>query len=107
MDNIIKVNDENFNEIVLNSTIPVVVTFSAEWCGACKMISPILDMMRVEYSGHAIITKVDVDNSPETSNKYGIRNIPATLYFKNGEVVDKQVGAAPKSTLVNKLNAII
>ena len=98
----IEVNDTNFEEIVLSSDKPVLVDFWAEWCGPCRMISPIVEELHNEYEGKAVITKVDVDASPNTAAKFGVRNIPTILFFKNGEVVDKQVGAVPKSTLVEK-----
>jgi len=103
----IAVNDTNFEEIVVKSDKPVLVDFWAEWCGPCRMIGPIVDELSTEFEGKALMVKVDVDECPETSAKYGIRNIPTILFIKNGEVVDKQVGAVPKNTLVNKLNAIL
>ena len=103
----IAVNDTNFEELVVKSDKPVLVDFWAEWCGPCRMIGPIVDELSTEFEGKALMVKVDVDECPEISAKYGIRNIPTILFIKNGEVVDKQVGAVPKSTLVNKLNAIL
>jgi thioredoxin 1 len=102
-----EVNEANFDELVLKSDKPVLVDFWAEWCGPCRMIGPIVEEMGHEYEGKAVIVKVDVDNNNGIANKYGIRNIPTVLFFKNGEVADKQVGAVPKSTLVNKLNALM
>jgi thioredoxin 1 len=103
----IEVGDGNFEEMVIKSEVPVIVDFWAEWCGPCKMISPILEEISKEYTGKALVTKCDVDNNPRTTAKYGIRNIPTVLFFKNGEVSDKQVGAVPKSNFVNKLNALL
>lgn len=103
----IEVGDGNFEEVVIKSEVPVIVDFWAEWCGPCKMISPILEEISKEYTGKALVTKCDVDNNPRTTAKYGIRNIPTVLFFKNGEVSDKQVGAVPKSNFVNKLNALL
>ena len=103
----IEVNDTNFEEIVLSSDKPVLVDFWAEWCGPCRMISPIVEELHNEYEGKAIVTKVDVDASPNTAAKFGVRNIPTILFFKNGEVVDKQVGAVPKSTLVEKIDGLL
>lgn len=101
------VNDTNFEEVVLKSDKPVLVDFWAEWCGPCRMLTPLVEELYTEYEGKAVVTKVDVDSSPETAAKFGIRNIPTILFFKNGEIVDKQVGAVPKSTLAAKLDALM
>jgi thioredoxin 1 len=103
----IEVTDANFEEIVIKSDKPVLVDFWAEWCGPCRMIAPIVKEIGEEYQGKAIVVKVDVDSNPGVSARFGIRNIPTVLFFKNGEVADKQVGAVPKSSLVNKLNALL
>lgn len=99
------ITDANFDEVVLKSDKPVLVDFWAEWCGPCRMVGPVVEELAKEYDGKAVIGKVDVDSNPEVSMKFGIRNIPALLFFKNGEIVDKQIGAAPKSVLANKLEA--
>ena len=104
---VVEVTDQNFDEIVLQSEIPVMVDLWAAWCGPCKMIHPIIDELSKEYDGKALMAKLDVDSQRETAMKYGIRNIPTVLYFKNGEVVDKQVGAVPKSKFVEKLEPIL
>jgi thioredoxin 1 len=103
----LEVNDGNFEELVIKSGIPVVVDFWAEWCGPCRMIAPMMEELSNEYSGKALVVKCDVDNSPNVASKYSIRNIPTVLFFKDGKVADKQVGAVPKSNFVNKLNALI
>lgn len=103
----IDVTDSNFDEMVLKSDKPVIVDFWAEWCGPCRMVGPIVKDISEEFSDKAVVAKVDVDSNPQISNKFGIRNIPTILYFKNGQVVDKQVGAVPKSVLVNKLEALL
>ena len=103
----IEVNDANFEELVLKSDKPVLVDFWAEWCGPCRVIAPVVEELSQEYDGKAVITKVDVDSNPETAVKFGIRNIPTILFIKNGEVVDKQVGAAPKATLAAKIDALL
>jgi len=101
------VNDTNFDEVVLSSDKPVVVDFWAEWCGPCKMIGPYIEQMADEFRDKAVIVKCDVDSSPNVARRFSIRNIPTVLFFKNGQVVDKQVGAAQKSVFVNKLTALL
>lgn len=101
----IEITDSNFEEVVLNSDKPVLIDFWAEWCGPCRMVGPLVEEMSKEYEGKAIIGKLDVDSNPNITVKYGIRNIPALLYFKGGEVVDRQVGAVPKNILSAKLDA--
>ena len=103
----ITVNDANFKEIVINANKPVVIDFWAPWCGPCRAIAPIIDELVVEYDGKAIITKCDVDNSSELPIKYGIRNIPTLLFFKNGELADKVVGATTKAEIVKKITSLI
>jgi thioredoxin 1 len=103
----LEVNDSNFDEVVVKSAKPVVVDFWAEWCGPCRMIAPIIEELAKEYSEKIVVTKCDVDNSPAVAAKYGIRNIPTVLFFKNGSIADKQVGAVPKNVFVNKINALL
>ncbi|WP_319591399.1 thioredoxin [uncultured Draconibacterium sp.] len=103
----LEITDANFEELVMNSDKPVMIDFWAVWCGPCRMIAPIVEEMSTEYEGKAVIGKVDVDNNQDVAMKYGIRNIPTVLFVKNGEVVDKQVGAAPKQAFVDKLNALL
>ena len=103
----LEATDGNFDELVLNSDKPVIVDFWAEWCGPCRMVGPIVEEVGVDYDGKAVVAKVDVDSNPGITAKYGIRNIPTILFFKNGEVADKQVGAVPKSTIVAKLDALL
>lgn len=100
----VEITDANFEELVLKSDKPVLVDFWAEWCGPCRMVGPVVEDIAKEYEGKAFVGKVNVDVNPEISVKFGIRNIPALLFFKNGEVVDKQVGAVPKSVLTEKLD---
>jgi thioredoxin 1 len=97
--------DANFDELVLKSDKPVLVDFWAEWCGPCRMVGPIVEELAKDYEGKAVIGKVNVDENSEISGKFGIRNIPTLLVFKNGEIVDKQVGVAPKNALASKLDA--
>jgi thioredoxin 1 len=97
--------DANFEELVLKSDKPVLVDFWAEWCGPCRMVGPVVEELANEYTGKAVVGKVNVDLNSSISMNYGIRNIPTLLFFKNGQVVDKQVGVAQKSVLAAKLDA--
>ena len=101
----LELTNDNFEELVLKSDKPVLVDFWAEWCGPCRMVGPIVEELAKDYEGKAVIGKVNVDEHGEISSKFGIRNIPTLLVFKNGEVVDKQVGVAQKSVLTGKIDA--
>jgi thioredoxin 1 len=103
----LEITDANFDELVLKSDKPVIVDFWAEWCGPCRMIGPIIDEMSKEYEGKAVIGKVNVDLNSNVSAKFNVRSIPTVLFIKNGEVVDKSVGAVPKTNLVSKLEALL
>ena len=103
----IEITDKNFDELVKNSDKTVLVDFWAQWCGPCLAMGPVIEELAKEYDGKAVIGKLDVDNNPQVSQAFGVRNIPTILFFKNGEIIDKQVGAVPKSTLVKKLEAHI
>jgi len=103
----INISDSNFEQEVLQSDIPVIVDFWAEWCGPCKALTPIVEELGEDYAGKVKIVKMDVDANPQTPMKYSIRNIPTLLFFKNGEKVDKQVGLVPKKKLEKKLNTLL
>jgi thioredoxin 1 len=96
--------DSNFDEVI-NSGKPVLVDFWAEWCGPCKMIGPVVEELAGDYDGKAVVAKLNVDENPQTTAKFGVRSIPTLLVFKGGQIVDKQVGAVPKSVLNQKLAA--
>jgi len=103
----LEATDSNFEELVLQSNKVVIVDFWAEWCGPCRMVGPIVEEVGMDYDGKAMVAKLDVDSNPGVTTKYGIRNIPTILFFKNGELADKQVGAVPKSIIVRKLEALL
>jgi thioredoxin 1 len=105
--NTVEVTDANFKQLVLESPHPVLVDFWAAWCGPCLAIAPSLEELGAEYQGKVTIAKLDVDSNPVTSQEYRVMNIPTMLVFKNGQIVDKQVGGVPKSVLKNKLEAAI
>ncbi|MEC7877990.1 MAG: thioredoxin [Bacteroidota bacterium] len=100
----LEISDSNFNEIVTKNSV-VLIDFWAEWCGPCRMIAPMIEELANEYNGKAIVGKLDVDNNQESSIKFGVRSIPTLLVFKNGELVDRHVGAVPKDTLSKSLDS--
>ena len=101
------VTDQNFDEEVMQAGVPVMVDFFAEWCGPCKMLMPIVEEMAGEYEGKAKIVKVNVDDSPETAQKYGVMSIPTLIFVKDGAEADRLTGAMPKDVLAEKLNALL
>lgn len=98
--------DANFNDIVAEG-LPVVLDFSAAWCGPCQKVGPIIDELSAKYEGKVNIGKCDVDENDELPSQYGVRNIPTILFIKNGEVVDKQIGAATKDAIEAKITALL
>jgi len=100
----LELNDSNFDEVIKGDK-PVLVDFWAEWCGPCKMIGPAVEELAGDYEGRAVVAKLNVDENPQITARFGVRSIPTLLVFKNGQVVDKQVGAVPKSVLSQKLQA--
>lgn len=102
-----QVNDSNFEEVVLKSNKPVVVDFWAEWCGPCRAIGPIIEDLAREYEGKVVVAKLNVDENTVTSTNYDIRSIPTLLFFKDGKVVDKLIGAVPKNNIKAKIDALL
>lgn len=107
IDSPVHVSDENFEETVLNSSVPVIVDFWAPWCGPCHMVAPILDEIAKEYAGQLIVAKVNTDENPGWATRFGVRGIPTMLFIKGGEEIDRQVGAVPKQFIANKLSPIL
>lgn len=103
----LELTDSNFNELILNSDKLTVVDFWAPWCGPCKVLGPVIDELATEYDSKVVIGKVNVDDNPEVSSHFGIRNIPTVLFIKDGKIIDIQVGMAPKASLVTKINSHI
>lgn len=102
-----EINDSNYEELVINSGKVAMIDFWAEWCGPCRMLTPIVDELYQEFDGKAIIGKVNVDDNPAITSKFGIRNIPTILFFKDGVLVDKMVGTNSKATLSAKINSLL
>ena len=101
------ITDDNFEISVLKSDKPVMLDFWAEWCGPCRAIAPQINELSEEYADKAIVGKLNIEQAPEITQRYAIRNIPTILFFKGGEVVDKQVGLTSKATLAAKLDALL
>ena len=103
----VEITDATFEKVVLESDKPVMVDFWAAWCGPCRMVGPIVEEISDEYKGRAVVGKVDVDANQDFASKYGVRNIPTVLLFKNGEIVGRQVGVAPKAKYTEALDAVL
>ena len=103
----LEITDATFDNIVLQSDKPVLVDLWAAWCGPCRMVGPIIDELSNDYDGKAIVGKVDVDSNQEFAAKYGVRNIPTVLLFKNGELVDRKVGVSPKQVYAEAIDSAL
>jgi thioredoxin 1 len=103
---VIHLDEATFDEVLRDSNVPLLVDFWATWCGPCRMIAPELEEIAEEQAEAVRIVKVDVDNNPELSNRFGIRNIPTLLFFKGGELKDRVVGLTSKTDLISRLNAL-
>ena len=103
----VEVTDEKFEGDVIDSELPVLVDFWAEWCQPCQMIAPIVEELAEEYDGKIEFKKIDIDSNPLTPQAYGIRGIPALLIFQNGEVIDQIIGAQPKAVLKDRIDSIL
>lgn len=101
----LQITESNFEAEVLQSPVPVLIDFWATWCGPCKMISPIVDQVANELAGSAKVAKVDVDQAAELARRFGVRNVPTLIFIKNGEEVDRVVGATSKDNILAKLRA--
>lgn len=103
----IEITDANYKELMADTSKPVVIDFWATWCGPCRMVGPIIEELAAEYEGKVVIGKCNVDDNEDLTMEYGIRNIPTILFFKNGEVVDKLIGAQSKEKFVEKFEALL
>ena len=103
----LEITDATFEEVVLNSDKPVLVDFWATWCGPCRMVGPVIDEVANDYEGKAVVGKVDVDSNQEFAAKYGVRNIPTVLLFKDGELVDRKVGVSPKQVYADAIESAL
>ena len=103
----IDVTDENFEQLIIKSGKIVLVDFGADWCPPCKAMGPVLELVAKEFEGKALVGELDVDTNPQTTAKYGVRNLPTFLFFKDGNLVDRIVGAVPKSALEQKVRSLL
>ena len=103
----LEITDANFEEVVLKSSKPVLVDFWAEWCGPCRMLGPIIEELSSDYDGKAVIGKVDVDSNQQYAAQFGVRNIPTVIIFKDGELVNRQVGVSQKNVYADYIDALL
>jgi thioredoxin 1 len=107
MADLVQVTDDNFDAEIVNSDLPVMVDFWAEWCGPCRMVAPVVEELAKEYEGKIKVAKMDVDKNRQTPAKFGIRNIPTLILFKGGEVANTIIGAQPKSSIEAELKKLL
>ncbi len=104
---VLPVNEQNFDKVVLQSDVPVLVDFTASWCGPCRMLAPIIEQLAADYAGRVTVCKVDVDDCPDLAQRYGVMSVPMLMLVKDGEVANKTVGAIPKNRLAAMLDAAL
>jgi thioredoxin 1 len=107
MPEMVQLTDNNFDDVVLKSDKPVLVDFSATWCGPCQRLNPVIKQIADEYDGKAVVCHLDVDDAPKTARKYQVMSVPTCLFFKNGEAKDISIGLVPKDLLTQKLDDLL
>ncbi|MBN1917567.1 MAG: thioredoxin [Verrucomicrobia bacterium] len=107
MANLVEINDANFEQVVLKADKPVLVDFSAEWCGPCKHLHPIMEKIADDYAGRAVVAHLDVDNAQRIAMQFRVMSVPTVMFFKNGEVRDQSIGLVPEKVLASKLDALV
>jgi thioredoxin 1 len=105
--NVIEITDKNFDSVVHSATNVILLDFTAQWCGPCKMMAPVVELIARQFDGKAVVGKLDIDDNPNTAARFGVRNFPTFLFFKDGKPVDRVIGAVPKSLLEQKVNALL
>ena len=107
MSSLVEINDSNFEEVVLKADKPVMVDFSADWCGPCKRLNPIVEKIAGDYNGRAIVAHLDVDNAQRTAQQFRVMSVPTVLFFKDGEAKDQSIGLVPENILTTKIDALL